>query len=64
MILQQQISREHRRTSTSAFLTEIPALIREIASGTFDIDARPMPPAQVERRGTTPPPDQRILVTP
>jgi NADPH:quinone reductase-like Zn-dependent oxidoreductase len=35
--------------STRDILTELPALAREITSGTFDIDARPVPLADVEQ---------------
>jgi NADPH:quinone reductase-like Zn-dependent oxidoreductase len=51
--------------STRGILAELPALAEEIASGTFQIDARPMPLADVERAwadaGRT---RQRIVIAP
>ena len=51
--------------STREILAELPALARQITSGTFGIDARPTPLAQVEQAWadaahTT----QRIVLTP
>jgi len=51
--------------SAREFLVELPALAEEITNGTFDIDARPMPLAEVEQAwaeaGHT---TQRIVLTP
>ena len=51
--------------STRDILAELPALAEEIAKGTFHVDARPMPLAQVEQAwadaGRT---TQRIVLTP
>jgi len=51
--------------STREILAELPALVQEITNGTFDIDARPTPLAEVEQAWadaahTT----QRIVLTP
>ncbi|HEY5882808.1 MAG TPA: hypothetical protein VIU11_28135 [Nakamurella sp.] len=39
--------------STADILAELPDLAREITAGTFEIDARPMPLAEVERAWAT-----------
>ena len=49
---------------TRDILTEMPALIREITRGTFDVDASAVPLAQVEKAWTDAPGEQRIVITP
>jgi NADPH:quinone reductase-like Zn-dependent oxidoreductase len=51
--------------STRAILTELPVLAHEIASGAFEIDARPVPLADVERAwADAARTRQRIVITP
>ncbi len=51
--------------STREILAELPALAREITNGTFDIDARPTPLADVEQAWTDAArTTQRIVLTP
>lgn len=49
---------------TRDILAELPALVHEIASGTFDIDARPVPLAEVETAWTDTASERRIVITP
>jgi NADPH:quinone reductase-like Zn-dependent oxidoreductase len=49
---------------TRDILTEIAVLVDEIASGTFHIDARAVPLADVETAWTDTATDQRIVITP
>ena len=49
---------------TPAILSELPCLVREITGGTFDIDARVVPLAQVETAWGDAAADQRIVITP
>jgi NADPH:quinone reductase-like Zn-dependent oxidoreductase len=49
---------------TRGFLSEMPDLIREISSGTFDIDARAVPLAEVEAAWNDTSTDQRVVLTP
>jgi NADPH:quinone reductase-like Zn-dependent oxidoreductase len=49
---------------TRDLLAEMPALVREIISGTFDIDVRAVPLAQVEEAWNDTASDQRIVITP
>jgi hypothetical protein len=51
--------------STREILAELPALAQEITSGTFDIEARPTPLAQVEQAwADAAHPTPRIVLTP
>jgi NADPH:quinone reductase-like Zn-dependent oxidoreductase len=45
-------------------LAEMPALVREITSGTFDIDVRAVPLADVEKAWNDTASDQRIVIAP
>jgi hypothetical protein len=49
---------------TRGFLSEMPHLIREICSGTFDIDARAVPLTEVETVWNDTSTDQRVVLTP
>lgn len=49
---------------TRDILAEMPALVHEITSGTFDIDVRAVPLAEVENAWTDTAGDQRIVITP
>ncbi|MBV8786353.1 MAG: hypothetical protein JOZ00_06655 [Mycobacterium sp.] len=49
---------------TRGFLSEMPDLIREINSGTFDIDARAVPLTDVEAAWNDTSADQRIVIAP
>jgi NADPH:quinone reductase-like Zn-dependent oxidoreductase len=49
---------------TRDILAEMPALVREITSGTFDIDVRAVPLAEVEAAWNDTDSDQRIVITP
>ena len=49
---------------TRGFLSEMPDLIREISSGTFDIDARAVPLTEVEMAWNDTSTDQRVVLTP
>jgi len=49
---------------TRGFLSEMPDLIREISSGTFDIDARAVPLTEVETAWNDTSTDQRVVLTP
>lgn len=50
--------------SAADLLTEIPVLVGEIVSGTFDVDARAVPLAQVESAWLGAGGDERIVLTP
>jgi NADPH:quinone reductase-like Zn-dependent oxidoreductase len=49
---------------TRGFLSEMPDLIHEISSGTFDIDAQAVPLAEVEAAWNDTSADQRVVLTP
>lgn len=49
---------------TRGFLSEMPSLIREISSGTFDIDTRAVPLAKVETAWNDTATHQRVVLTP
>jgi NADPH:quinone reductase-like Zn-dependent oxidoreductase len=50
--------------STRDIVAELPALVGEIARGTFTVDARPVPLADVEAAWREPGNTQRIVITP
>ena len=45
-------------------LAEMPALVHEITGGTFDIDVRAVPLAEVEKAWNDTASEQRIVITP
>jgi NADPH:quinone reductase-like Zn-dependent oxidoreductase len=49
---------------TRDILAEMPAMVREITSGTFDIDVRAVPLAEVEEAWNDTASDRRIVITP
>lgn len=49
---------------TRDILAELPALVAEIAAGTFTIDARAVPLAEVEAAWKAPQDNQRVVITP
>ena len=49
---------------TSDIVAEVPTIIDEIISGTFDIDARAVPLAEVEKAWRDTTTNQRIVITP
>lgn len=49
---------------TRGYLSEMPELIREISSGTFDIDARAVPLTEVATAWNDTSTDQRVVLTP